>query len=157
MGWDGGGLGARRGAVRRLDPIIDRFARCYQFRVTKNLKDWPERSIVWKTDVRCLIQVFLADRSALTMNLWICASQDRDAGRFWKKEMLRQNIPVSALENELLDLLEAGKRQLEARRASRGIGVRGEIGAPEQRMKTVRTPVAASGDAPLGRSCHGPA
>lgn len=99
--------------LKLLDAELDRFACKHGLAVTKNLKGWPERSLVWGTDVRCLIQVFLTDNSALTLKLWICASQDRDGSRFWKHEMLRDGVHAAELASELSDFLEAGKRKLD--------------------------------------------
>jgi len=99
--------------LKLLDPELDRFASKYGLQVTKNLKDWPQRSLVWGADVRCLIQVFLVDESALTLNLWICASQDRDGRRFWKNETARKEVQVSEMARDLFDLLEAGRRKLD--------------------------------------------
>jgi hypothetical protein len=99
--------------LKRLDPELDRFARKYGLRVTRNAKDEPERSLIWGSDIRCLIQVFLVDQSALTLTLWICASQNRDGKRFWKKETPRKEVHVTELAQNLLDLLEAGKRKLD--------------------------------------------
>ncbi len=99
--------------LKLLDPELDRFARKHGLTVTKNLKDWPERSLVWGIDVRCWIQVFLVDQSALTLNLWICASQDRDGSRFWKNETPRQEEQASEIAADLFDLLEAGKQKLD--------------------------------------------
>jgi len=114
-GWYGTAQDRERieGPLKLLDPELDRFASKYGLQVTKNLKDWPERSLVWGTDVRCLIQVFLVDESGLTLNLWICASQDRDGSRFWKKETSRKEVQVSEMARDLFDLLEAGKRKLD--------------------------------------------
>jgi len=99
--------------LKLLDPEFDRFARKHGLRVTKNVKDWPERSLGWGTDVQCLIQVFLVDQSALTLNFWICACQDRDGNRFWKNETPRKEVEVSDIAQDLFDLLEAGKRKLD--------------------------------------------
>jgi hypothetical protein len=99
--------------LKLLDPELDRFARKHGLTVTKNLKDWPERSLVWGTDVRCLIQVFLVDQSALTLNLCLCAWQDRDGSRFWKNETPRKEERASEMAADLLDLLEAGKCKLD--------------------------------------------
>jgi hypothetical protein len=99
--------------LKLLDPALDRFARKYGLPVTKNLKDWPERSLVWETDVRCLMQVYLIDKSALTLKLWICASLDRNGSRFWKHETPRDGIQASDLAGELFELLEAGKQKLD--------------------------------------------
>jgi hypothetical protein len=60
-----------------------------------------------------LIQVFLVDQSALTLNLWICASQDRDGSRFWKNEMLRKEEQASQIAADLFSLLDDGKRKLD--------------------------------------------
>ena len=114
-GWYGTAQDRERieGPLKLLDPELDRFASKYGLQVTKNLKDWPERSLVWGTDVRCLIQVFLVDESGLTLDLWICASQDRDGSRFWKKETSRKEVQVSEMARDSFDLLEAGKRKLD--------------------------------------------
>lgn len=44
-----------------IDPIIDEFAREEGLRVTKNLKDWPERSLRWRDTrdtIDCLLQIY---------------------------------------------------------------------------------------------------
>jgi hypothetical protein len=97
---------------RLLDPELGRFARIHGLTFEKNFKE-PNRSLVWGTDVRCLIQIFLANESDLALKLWICASQDRDGSRFWKQEMPRDRVQVSALAEELPALLEDGKRKLD--------------------------------------------
>jgi hypothetical protein len=114
-GWYGTGEEWKRieAPLKLLDPELDRFARKHGLRVTKSLRDWPERSLVWGTDVRCLIQVFLVDQSTLTLSLWICASQNRDGSRFWKSETPRKEAQVSEMARDLFDLLEAGKRKLD--------------------------------------------
>jgi hypothetical protein len=99
--------------LKLLDPELDRFARKHGLTVTKNSKNSPERSLVWEAGVRCLIQVFLVDQSALSLNLWICASQDRDGSRFWKNETLSNGVQASELAGKLFDLLELGKRKLD--------------------------------------------
>jgi hypothetical protein len=99
--------------LKQLDPALDQFAHKYELRVRKNAKDWPERSLIWGTDVRCLMQVFLVDQAAQTLNLWICASQDRDGNRFWKNETPRKEVRATELAQDLLDLLEAGKHKLD--------------------------------------------
>lgn len=69
-----------------VDSIINDFAKEAGLSVTKNHKDWPERSIVWGKDIRSLIQLYLANEKSLTFNLWLCASQDRGTKRYWKQE-----------------------------------------------------------------------
>jgi hypothetical protein len=99
--------------VGLLDPELDRFASRHGLTLTKNLRDWPERSLTWGTGVRCLIQVFLADKGTLTLNFWICASQDRGGSRFWKNEMLRKKVQAAELARDLPTLLDEGKNKLD--------------------------------------------
>jgi hypothetical protein len=99
--------------LKLLDSELNRFARTHGLRVTRNLKDWPERSLVWGTGVRRLIQVYLVDQASLTFSLWICASQDRDGSRFWKRETLCKEVQAPEIARDLLELLEAAKRKLD--------------------------------------------
>jgi hypothetical protein len=55
----------------------------------------------------------LVDQSALTLNLWICASQDRDGSRYWRNETPRKEEQASEMAADLFDLLEAAKRKLD--------------------------------------------
>ncbi len=96
-----------------IDPIINEFAKTKGLEVTRNQKDWPERSIVWhENDVRCLIQLYLASEELVTYNLWLCASQDRGNGRFWKQESPVKNQPVSEFSSQLAELLGEGREKL---------------------------------------------
>jgi hypothetical protein len=99
--------------LKALDPDLDCFAGKYGLNVTKNHKDWPERSLAWEADVRCLIQIYLVDESLLTLNLWICAYQDRNGSRFWKTETLRKEFQLPEMAKELLPALETAKRRLD--------------------------------------------
>ena len=99
--------------LKALDSDLDRFASKYGLNVTKNHKDWPERSLAWETDVRCVIGIYLVDESLLTLNLWICASQDRNGSRFWKRETLRKEVQLPEMARDLLPALETGKCKLD--------------------------------------------
>jgi hypothetical protein len=95
-----------------LDPELDRFAHIHGLTLERNFKE-PNRSLTWGAEVRCVIQIYLADESVPTLSFWICASQDRDGSRFWKHERLRDGMQASALAGELSALLEDGKRKLD--------------------------------------------
>lgn len=99
--------------LRALDPAITQFAEKYGLIVTKNHKGNPERSISWGTWVDCLIQVYLVDQQKPTFNVWICASQDRDKRRYWKRETLAANATSLDLQDSLLELFERGKRTVD--------------------------------------------
>ena len=89
-----------------IDPIIYAFAHSKMLSVTKNHKDWPERSITWGTDIRCLIQLYLVDKKELTFNLWLCASQDRGNKRFWKQENAIEEKCVEDFKENFSDTLQ---------------------------------------------------
>jgi len=91
----------------KLDPTLNKFAKEHGLFVTKNKKDWPERSIAWGTNVRCLIQIYLASENSGTFNLWLCASEDKNNARFWKHETPIKSLPIEAFENELYELLKS--------------------------------------------------
>ena len=64
-----------------VDDVINRFASVHGLLVTRNVKEWPERSMRWGIGIERLIQLYLEDEAALTFNLWLCASQDRGSER----------------------------------------------------------------------------
>ena len=45
----------------RVDPILDAFASAHGLGISKNYHNHPERSLTWGTDLRRLIQLYLAD------------------------------------------------------------------------------------------------
>jgi hypothetical protein len=91
---------------------LDHFARKHGLRVERNFKE-PNRSLIWGAEVRCVMSIYLADKAALTLKFWICASQDRDGSRFWKHEMPRDGMQVSVLAGELSALLEDAKHKVD--------------------------------------------
>jgi len=97
-----------------LDRGLLAFSEANGLVLTKNHKDWPERSLTWGADVRYLIQVYLADEKTLTFNFWLCASQDRAAGRYWKSEFLVESRPVAEFRESFPSLLRDAKVKLES-------------------------------------------
>jgi len=96
-----------------VDSVINEFAASSGLEVTRNHKDWPERSMVWdNNNVRCLIQLYLVSEDSLTYNLWFCASQDRGRKRYWKQESPINNQPVSKFSGQLPELLREGREKL---------------------------------------------
>ena len=95
-----------------VDPILEKFSIETGIALTKNHKDWAERSLTWGDGVRCLIQLYLVDEKDLKFNLWICASQDREGNRYWMHDTLIKDKPVEEFENNLSDELKAGHLQL---------------------------------------------
>ena len=96
-----------------VDSVINEFAVTNGLEVTRNHKDWPERSMVWNNNnVRCLIQLYLASEDSLRFNLWLCASQDRGRKRYWKQESPIKNQLVSEFSGQLPELLREGREKL---------------------------------------------
>ena len=114
-GWDGTKAEWKRAEapLKLMDRELKRFARTHGLTITKNVKEWPGRSITWGSDVRCGIQLFLVDPATGTYNFWICALQDRDDNRFWKQEYPRKEVQAPEIANDLTELLEYGKRKLD--------------------------------------------
>ena len=95
-----------------VDSIIEEFAKEFTLAVSKNHKDWPERSIVWGKEVRCLIQLYLVDEKSLTFNLWLCASEDLNNKRYWKHETPIKQKKVPEFRDDLASQLHAGRKKL---------------------------------------------
>jgi hypothetical protein len=105
--------GAQKRPLVEVDDIVSAFASEFGFTVTKNQKDWPERSVTWGSAVHRLIQLYLANEESLTFNLWLCAHQDRGGKRYWKQENLVTAKPISEFRDALPSLLRNGKAILE--------------------------------------------
>jgi len=78
---------------REIDKELSVFARTYRMKISKNYHNWPERSLRWSSNgIDRLIQIYLQDEKNLTYCVWICGSQDRKQGRFWKNAFLKKNV-----------------------------------------------------------------
>ena len=93
--------------LERLDPELEKFARAKGLTLGKNTKNWPDREFRWEDTLRRLIQVYLEDQERLTWTMWICASEDRPSGRFWKQQTLIKAVTIEDLDSQLPDLLES--------------------------------------------------
>jgi len=100
--------------LHQLDPALYRFVEKFGWQYSKNAKDWPERSIVYGNGARWLIQVYLVSQEALTFNVWLCASQDRDGKRFWKQETAIEGKAIPKFKQSFEALLNDCKAKLES-------------------------------------------
>ena len=96
----------------KVEPILAAFAQSNGMYFSKNIKDWPERSLCWGSNIRRLIQLYLVEPKELTFNLWLCASQDRNLSRFWKKEFLIEKKPIEEFSEQLPALLAEAAAKL---------------------------------------------
>jgi hypothetical protein len=95
-----------------LDPAIESFAQRHGLTVGRNYHNWPERSVRWGRGIERLIQVYLSDEHRLLFTLWLCASEDRSQGRFWKQRTVYKNARVSEISRGLDGVLEESKREV---------------------------------------------
>jgi hypothetical protein len=97
-----------------LDSDLEQFARTNKLVLTRNCKDWPERSLTWTSNgVNCRVQVYLDDLEKLTLAFGYCAYQDRDDARYWKNEIAKDDAPLSELLIDFGSLLLSAKHQLD--------------------------------------------
>lgn len=99
--------------LRPLDPILEAFARQHGMSLGRNHHDWPERSLRWGQPISRLIQIYLEDEDRLTWNVWLCASEDRSSGRYWRREFLCQAVPIEEISRNLPGLLRQAREIVE--------------------------------------------
>lgn len=86
----------------QIDPILESAATKFDLVLRKNHKD-PERSLIRESNIRYLLQIFLCDEKDPKYNVWICASEDRSSGRYWKEEMVLQHAAIDLITEDLID------------------------------------------------------
>lgn len=79
-----------------IDNRLQGYALQYNLKLTKNHKEWPERSLSWKTKATSkLIQLYLEKDDSKKFLLWGCIFQDKTDGRYWwKKDPVAFEIPL---------------------------------------------------------------
>jgi hypothetical protein len=88
-----------------LDPALEAFAQEHGFELSRNARNWPERSVRWGTPVGRLIEIFLADEERLTWNLGICAYESKAEGQHWKRRAILKGVPIEEIAQNLPRLL----------------------------------------------------
>jgi hypothetical protein len=67
----------------KLDARLDEFASPHRLSLTKNYHNWPGRLLTSNEGNLCrLIQINLDDEKEMTLNVWICVTEDRADERF---------------------------------------------------------------------------
>jgi hypothetical protein len=102
------------GPLLTIDPLLEQFARTHGLDLSKNAKDSPERSIRWGDNPSFLIQVYLQDESGPSWNLWLCCSEDRSDGRYWRRDFPVRDERVDSFQERLPALLEESFSHLQA-------------------------------------------
>lgn len=100
--------------LRSLDPTLEDFSGRHGMPLSRNSRGWPERSFRWGAPLSRLIQIYLEDEERLTWNLWLCASEDRPSGRYWKRAFLRSAVPLEEIGADLETLLGESLRTVES-------------------------------------------
>jgi hypothetical protein len=99
--------------LRALDGELRAFSERHGIALTSNSRNWPDRSMVWGNSIQRLIQIYLADEGRVTYSFWLCASEDRGSKRYWRREFLREAVPIGEIAGDLPELLERGRSLLE--------------------------------------------
>ncbi len=90
----------------QADEVLQKFAASHGLSLSRNYHGHPERSLRWGNGVQRLIQLYLADSDRLTLNLWLCASQDRGGTRYWRRAFLVNAQRFEQFSERLPSLLE---------------------------------------------------
>jgi len=96
----------------QLDPILRDFAEKNGLTLSKNYKDWPERSLKAHMPLASLIQIFRVSLIADAWKVWVVCSEDRDGERFWKQGFVANGITGNELTLTLETLLQEGLARL---------------------------------------------
>jgi hypothetical protein len=69
-----------------LDSMFEDFARHHKLKLSKNSKDWPERSFSWVDGkLNKLMQIYLESESKNTFLIWGCVTRSKLFKRYWFK------------------------------------------------------------------------
>jgi len=91
--------------LEAIDGVLEAFAKEHGLELSRNARNWPERSFRWDAPVERLIQIYLSDDERLTWSLWICAYASRPDGQYWKREALLEGVPIEEIAQDLPRLL----------------------------------------------------
>jgi hypothetical protein len=97
-----------------LDPVFETFAARHGLELSRNAKDWPERSLRWGGNPSFLIQMYLESETGPGWNVWLCCSEDRSDRRYWRNEFAVHGEPVESIRDRLPHLLEDSFNRLES-------------------------------------------
>ncbi len=92
--------------LKRLDSILEKFTSAHRLVLTKNERNWPDRTIQWGDHPKVIIQVFLESEKESTYTMWVSASDERSRSEYWKHKTLLKSAPIDVLEQQLQDLLK---------------------------------------------------
>ncbi len=101
-----------------IDAMLDHFAEAHGLLLSKNAKDWPERSLRWGDNPGCLIQMYLESEDGPTWNLWLCCSEDRGGSRYWRRDFAIQSELMESSRERLPIILEDALQRCQAWQAS---------------------------------------
>jgi hypothetical protein len=98
--------------LKMIDRALKLFASEQGLKLLRNTRDWPERSFRWGFPIERLIQIYLVDESRLTWSLWLCATEDRADGRYWKRQFLKEEVSMQEISDHLPELLREAYSQV---------------------------------------------
>ena len=98
--------------LKKIDRALKSFASEQGLELFRDTRNWPERSFRWGSPIERIIQIYLADESRLTWNLWLCAWEDRIDGRYWHRTFLKEDVSMEEISDDLPELLKEAYAQV---------------------------------------------
>jgi hypothetical protein len=100
--------------LRQIDSRLAQFADAHGMNLRKNYHNWPNRWLLWSNgSIEKLVKISLADEKSMTYDLELCAWEDRDLSRYWKKETLLKHASWREIDERLVNLLLEAYRTVE--------------------------------------------
>ena len=98
------------GPLRALDDELEAYAERHGLRLSRNFREWPERSLRWQDDLERPIQIMLPDGTNLLFGVWLAAWRDEGEVRHWKRASLAAGKTIGQIEERLPALLDEAKQ-----------------------------------------------
>jgi len=95
-----------------LDALIAEFGNAHGFAISKNAKDWPDRSLRKPMPLESMLQIFRAELETDAWKVWAVCSEDRGDRRYWKQELIANGVTSDELKKSLAGFLERGLQRL---------------------------------------------
>jgi len=97
------------GPLRALDGELEAFAERHSIQLSRNFRQWPERSLRWTDELERHIQILLHDEENLLFSVWLAAWRDEGDVRHWKRLSLATAEPIEQLRERLGALLDEAR------------------------------------------------
>lgn len=94
--------------LQAIDHVLEEFAVQHEMEITKNYHNWPSRTLSWGRPVQRQLSFYLHDEDHQTFGFRLTAWEDRGRERYWKVEVVRNDIDSRELSEIAAQMLELG-------------------------------------------------